>query len=106
MTFTGHWPAGWRGLRRLHYPARRPSVMPWFMNRGFEVVSEGFVPAGATPLEDFVAKFTGVRYVVDPGSKRERNYAYANVGDLWIGSFYGFPLCNPLTRRTKAAAGR
>jgi hypothetical protein len=77
MTFTGTL-AGWLArAAAIALPARRPSVMPWFMNRGFEAVSEGFVPAGATPLEDFVAKFTGVRYVVDPGSKRERTYAFA-----------------------------
>jgi hypothetical protein len=75
----------------------RPSAIPWFVNHSFEVVPEGFVPAGATPLEDFVAKFAGVRYVVDPATRRELTYAYANVNDLWIGTFAGTPLVSPIT---------
>jgi hypothetical protein len=70
----------------------------WLMNHSFEVVPEGFVPAGVTPLEDFVAKFAGVRYVVDPGTKRERTYVFADTADLWTGTNPdGFPLVNPLT---------
>ena len=75
----------------------RPSVMPWFMNHTFAVVPPGYVPAGATPLEDFVAKFAGVRYVVDRDTIRERTYVLTNVGDLWRGTDFGFPLVNPLT---------
>ena len=75
----------------------RPSPIPWFMNHSFAVVPAGFVPAGATPLEDFVGKFTGVRYVVDRGTRRERTYVFTNVRDLWTGTSLGFPLVNPLT---------
>jgi hypothetical protein len=75
----------------------RPSAIPWFLNQSFEVVPDGFVPAGATPLEDFVAKFAGVRYVVDPGTRRERTYAFADVDDLWTGTFAGTPLVSPIT---------
>ncbi len=42
----------------------------WSMSHTFEVVAPGFVPAGDTPLEDLVAKFRAVRYVIDPGTGR------------------------------------
>jgi hypothetical protein len=75
----------------------RPSVMPWFVNLTFAVTPAGFVPGGATPLQDFVAKFTGVRYVVDAGSVRQITYELTNVRALFKGTFNGFPLVNPLT---------
>ena len=56
----------------------------WFMAPTFEAVPDGFEPAGATPIEDFVAKFIGVKYVVDPGTSRERTYVRGNVDDLII----------------------
>lgn len=69
----------------------------WFMNETFEVVPEGFAPAGATPLEDFIAKFSAVRYVVDPGTKHEKTYVFANDGNLWTGVLGGSPLVNTIT---------
>jgi len=54
----------------------------WFMAPTFGVVPPGFVPAGATPLEDFIAKFVGVKYVVDPGTQKEKTYFFANGDDL------------------------
>ena len=44
-----------------------------------------------------MAKFTGVRYVIDPGTERQRTSVFTNAGDLWTGTFAGFPLVNPLT---------
>ena len=44
----------------------------------------GFEPAGATPLEDFIAKFIGVKYVVDPGTSKEKTYVFGNDDDLGI----------------------
>ena len=38
----------------------------WFVNPTFDSVPPGFVAAGATPVEDFIAKFVGVKYVVVP----------------------------------------
>lgn len=34
------------------------------MNTSFEVVPEGFVPAEMTPLENFLAKFVAIKYVI------------------------------------------
>jgi len=73
-------------------------VVPWFMNHNFAVVPDGFAPAGATPLEDFVAKFTGVKYVVDPGSSRERTYAFTNADDLWTGTSFAAGCWTPQSR--------
>jgi len=56
----------------------------WFMNTFFEFVPVGFVPAGATPLEDFKAKFIGVKYVVDAGTPQEKTYQFPNDESLGI----------------------
>jgi len=56
----------------------------WFMSPTFVAVPNGFVPAGLTPLEDFIAKFIGVKYVVDPGTSKEKTYVFGNDDDLAI----------------------
>jgi len=57
----------------------------WGMEATFKKVPKGFVPAGATPLDDFLAKFVGVKYVVDPGTARERVYRFTDVSRLLVG---------------------
>lgn len=75
----------------------------WFMNLTFKKVPKGFVPAGSTPLEDFVAKFVGVKYVVDPGTAQEQTYVFTNVGDLGtIADINGNAVANGLTMGTLA----
>ena len=69
----------------------------WFMNTSFEAVPEGFVPAGATPLEDFLAKFVAIKYVIDPGTRQEQTYVYPTSDKLWIGTTAGFPAVWPGT---------
>ena len=56
----------------------------WFMSPTFVAVPDGFEPAGATPLEDFIAKFIGVKYVVDPETSKEKTYVFGNGDDLGI----------------------
>ena len=68
----------------------------WFMNTFFELTPPGFVPAGATPAEDYVAKFEAVRYVVDPGPK-EKTFVFTNVEDLAIVSADPQVAANPIT---------
>jgi hypothetical protein len=75
----------------------------WFMNTAFDAVPEEFEPAGDTPLEDFQAKFVGYRYVIDGGTKDERNYLFTNTEDLWIGDFDGFPDVSPVLMISDAA---
>jgi hypothetical protein len=70
---------------------------PWLMAATFEEAPEGFVPDGDTPLEDFINKFAGVRYVIDPGTDRERSYLLDNVSDLAVREFDGLPLVNSIT---------
>jgi hypothetical protein len=55
---------------------------PWFMLQTYEAVPDGFVPAGDTPIEDFLAKFIAVRYVVDPGTRYEQTYEFPNDGEV------------------------
>ena len=69
----------------------------WFMAPTFEAVPDEFVPAGSTPLEDFVAKFTAVRYVVDAGTKHERTYVVPTSDRLWIGELEGLSAVNTVT---------
>jgi hypothetical protein len=69
----------------------------WFMNTSFEAVPESFVPAGATPLADFVAKFVAIKYVIDPGTRQEQTYIYPTSDRLWIGTTAGFPAVWPGT---------
>jgi len=69
----------------------------WFMSTSFEAVPVGFVPAGATPLEDFLAKFIAVKYVIDPGTRQEQTYVYPTGDKLWIGTIAGFPAVWPGT---------
>jgi hypothetical protein len=75
----------------------RPTLLPWFVNDTFEVVPEGFVPAGSTPVEDFLAKFVAVRYVVDPDTRRERGYRFTNNGRIGTAISEGLPVVSPLT---------
>src|SRR5262245_51291655 len=56
----------------------------WFMNTAFDLVPSGFVPAGATPVLDFVAKFVGVKLVVDAGTNKEKTYVFPNDDSLGI----------------------
>ena len=67
------------------------------LNTSFEAVPEGFVPAGATPLEDFLAKFVAIKYVIDPGTRQEQTYVYPTSDKLWIDTIAGFPAVWPGT---------
>ncbi len=58
---------------------------PWFVNGSFATVPEGFVPAGETPVEDFQAKFTALKLVVDPGSRQEKTVVFPNTGNVFAG---------------------
>jgi len=69
----------------------------WFMNTSFEAVPEEFVPAGANPPEDFLAKFVAIKYVVDPGTRQEQTYVYPISNKLWSGAVAGFPAVWPGT---------
>jgi len=69
----------------------------WFMNTSFEAMPEEFVPAGANPLEDFLAKFVAIKYVVDPGTRQEQTYVYPISNKLWTGTVAGFPAAWPGT---------
>jgi len=75
----------------------------WFMALTFKKVPKGFEPAGATPLEDFIAKFIGVKYVVDPGTAQEQTYVFTNVGDVGaIAEIDGLAVVNAVTMGTLA----
>jgi hypothetical protein len=76
----------------------------WFVAESYGPVPPEFdlAPGATTPLEDFLAKFVGVRYVIDPGTSQERTYVFPNSDKLWTGVLefdVGFflPAVNPLT---------
>ncbi|MGH2617832.1 MAG: hypothetical protein ACRDJC_21595 [Thermomicrobiales bacterium] len=61
------------------------NTISWLMEHTFVAVPAGFVRAGDTPLEDFIAKFEGVRYVIDPDTKHEKSVVIPNSDTLFIG---------------------
>ena len=70
----------------------------WFMNTAFDVVPPGFVAQGATPVQDFVAKFVGVKHVVDAGTNNEKTYVFPNDDSLGILlAVEGFDVVNAIT---------
>lgn len=70
----------------------------WSMNSTFEDPGPAeFEPAGATPLEDFIAKLIGVKYVVDPGTNKEKTYLFPNADNLGVFVGDDFAIANPLT---------
>jgi len=69
----------------------------WLMATSFESVPPQFVPAGDTPLNDFLAKFVSVKYVVDPGTPQQQTYIVPKSDKLWSGVIDGFPAVNTLT---------
>jgi hypothetical protein len=71
---------------------------PWFMAPTFEATPPGFEPAGDTPLEDFVAKFSAIKYVIDPGSKHQETVVFPNDDNLFVDDdFAGFAFVSPVT---------
>lgn len=75
----------------------------WTMNSAFASTAPGFVPAGSTPLADFLAKFSSLKYVVDPGTDEQKTYIVPNGPKLWVGSSpvgNGLPTVNTLTLTT------
>ena len=53
------------------------------MDTVFTVIPPGYVPAGATPLEDLVARLESVKIVVDRGKKREKTVVFSPAASLW-----------------------
>jgi hypothetical protein len=72
----------------------------WAMNASFDATPAEFEPAGDTPLADFIAKFTSVKYVVDPGTAQEKTHAFDNTEDLFTGTQDGFVVANSITMAT------
>jgi hypothetical protein len=67
---------------------------PWFVNDTFESVPEdGFQPApgATTPLEDFRAKFTELKLVIDPDTKHEETVRFPTSDQLFTGPGDAFP---------------
>ena len=69
----------------------------WSVSTSFDAVPDGFVPEGDTPLEDFLAKFVGVKYVVDPGTNKQRTYSFDNLDQMAVQVIDGLPSVNTVT---------
>ena len=67
------------------------------MNTTFASAPAGFVPAGATPLDDFLAKFVAAKYVVDPGTRQAKTYVFPKSSRLWTGQVDGLPAVTTAT---------
>ncbi len=73
-----------------------PSAV-WTVNTQYDAMPADFVPAGETPLDDFLAKFQGAWYVVDAGSAQEREYAVPDAGGFTIADIDGAVFINSVT---------
>jgi hypothetical protein len=56
----------------------------WGMKNKFQAKPKGFEPAGDTPLADFLAKFVGVKVVVDAGTPGEQVYVFTDTAQLLV----------------------
>ena len=72
-------------------------AVAWLMATSFESLPAGFEPAGDTPLDDFLARFVAVKYVVDPGTSQQQTFVFPKSGKLWTGVLDGLPAINTLT---------
>jgi hypothetical protein len=73
----------------------------WIMPQTFEAVPNEFEPAGETPLADFLAKFEGVKYVIDPGTRHQRTVFIPTSDALFVNDVEeGFDLVSPTTLGT------
>ena len=57
----------------------------WGMSSRFQGKPKGFVPAGDTPLKDFLAKFVGAKVVVDAGTSGQQVYLFTDASQLLVG---------------------
>jgi hypothetical protein len=85
----------------------------WYMNTVFDQVPPEFVPAGATPLEDLVAKLKSVKVVIDGGTTRQRTTVFAPNKALRIDQTFAdynpydaaYPMAATLPRMASLRAG-
>jgi hypothetical protein len=56
----------------------------WGVAQTCKDVPAGFACAGETPLADFLAKFEGVRYVIDPGTNLEQTVFVPTSNALFV----------------------
>jgi hypothetical protein len=90
---------------RLHAGQPWGVTAAWAMNTEFAARPAGFEPAGETPLDDFRAKFVGVRYVIDAGTRQETSVAFRSGPALFVGEFEGDVIVNPVTLGTLEPLG-
>ena len=63
-------------------PTSRWDTAPSF--DAYDDFPDGFEPVGDTPQEDFIAKFQAVKYVVDPGTPREKTVVFPKDASLFV----------------------
>jgi hypothetical protein len=74
---------------------------PWFMAQSFGPVPGEFIPAGATPVDDFRAKFTALKLVIDPGTRQEKIVVFPTSDKLFVDTnFNGGVFVSPTTLGT------
>jgi hypothetical protein len=76
-------PVVWYPCPNVDVGTRFRANEVWGMAPTFGDLPPGFVPGGATPLDDFLAKVTSLTWVVDGGTRLEQRFTFTNMGDLF-----------------------
>jgi hypothetical protein len=65
-------------------------ITGFYFAKSWQQVPSGYVPSGATPLQDFVSKFVGMRITVDQGTPNEFSTLFRSGPNLWTGNLSGY----------------
>lgn len=71
--------------------------LSFYFAKTWEQWPQGYVRAGATPREDFLTKFVGIRDVVDAGTPSKFTVDFTDVSRLRLYEFDGYDQASTLT---------
>ncbi|MFL5912196.1 MAG: hypothetical protein ACJ768_16670 [Gaiellaceae bacterium] len=80
--------------------ARWTVIAAAFSAKTYEAFPAGYEPGSARPLDDFRARFVGVKIYVDEGTPQAFTVEWANSPKLWAGDWGPYDLASPITLGT------
>ena len=66
------------------------AILGFYFAKSWLQIPPGYVPAAATPREDFLTKLVAFRFVVDQGTPQEFSAVFPMGPKIWIGDINGF----------------